>query len=61
MAAGDVVVGDADGVVALSQADVDRVIEAAHAREAREREYLGRIASGELTVDLYGLRRRDGS
>lgn len=61
VAAGDVIVGDADGVVALSQADVDHVIEAAHAREAREREYLGRIASGELTVHLYGLRRRDGS
>lgn len=55
---GDAIVGDADGVVALATSEVARTLEAASAREAKERSYLERIAAGELTLDIYGWRGR---
>lgn len=53
---GDVVVGDADGVVVLPADELDRVVEAARARAATEQQIMARIAAGELTLDLFGLR-----
>jgi len=53
---GDVVVGDADGVVALPAERLDTIVAAAREREKRERDYLRRIAAGELTLDIYGWR-----
>ena len=54
VAPGDLVVGDADGVVVLC-ARVGAIIDAAHAREAKEAEVLQQIAAGARTVDLYDL------
>ena len=51
---GDLVVGDADGVVVIRRADVEAVLESAAEREAKEAELMRRIRAGERTVDLYG-------
>lgn len=53
---GDLIVGDADGVVVVPAADVDAAI--AKANEIREREagIMDRLRRGELTLDLINLR-----
>lgn len=53
---GDVIVGDRDGVVAIPQDTVAEVLASARAREEKETGWVGRIAEGDLTVDLLGLR-----
>ena len=55
VAPGDLVVGDADGVVVLLRARVGAIIDAAHAREAKEAEVLQQIAACARTVDPYDL------
>lgn len=55
---GDVVVGDRDGVVVVERAEARRVLEAAQSRARQEQEILQRLACGELTVDILGLRER---
>ncbi len=57
---GDVVVADLDGVVVLPAARLAEVVAAAHERVAQESDYLRRIRAGELTMDIYGLRRDAG-
>ena len=52
---GDLVVGDADGVVVVAAQEVPTVVERAGERERVEADYLRRIAAGESTIDLYGL------
>jgi 4-hydroxy-4-methyl-2-oxoglutarate aldolase len=52
---GDVVVGDADGVTVVPGADLDAVIGAAEAREAKEQTMFDALRSGETTLDLLGL------
>lgn len=54
---GDLVLGDADGVVSVPVAKVDAVLLAARGRDDRERSVIERLRRGELTVDIYGLRR----
>ena len=54
---GDLVVGDADGVVVLAQESVGTTLRAAREREDKEAEILARIAAGELTLDIYGWNR----
>ncbi|NMM03999.1 4-carboxy-4-hydroxy-2-oxoadipate aldolase/oxaloacetate decarboxylase [Paraburkholderia sp. RP-4-7] len=54
---GDLVVGDADGVVVLAQESIDATLRAASEREDTEAEILARIAAGELTLDIYGWNR----
>lgn len=54
--AGDAVIGDADGVVVLPAAQLAAIRDAAAARIASETEMRARIAGGELTLDLLGLR-----
>jgi 4-hydroxy-4-methyl-2-oxoglutarate aldolase len=54
---GDLIVGDADGVVAVPAAEVQGVIEAALRRDADEAAILKRIAAGERTLDIYGWRK----
>lgn len=51
---GDLVVGDADGVVVIAQADTEAVLKAALERDAREAELMRRLRAGERTLDLYG-------
>ena len=55
VAAGDVVVGDADGVTVIPGGRLLEVVEAAEGREARERELFERLRAGATTVDLLGL------
>lgn len=53
---GDLVVADADGVLALPAGRVGEVLAAARARQQKEAAYLDRIRAGELTLDVYGFR-----
>jgi 4-hydroxy-4-methyl-2-oxoglutarate aldolase len=52
---GDLVVGDADGVVVIPAQQASQALEAGGRRESDEREKLTRIRAGERTIDLYGL------
>lgn len=54
---GDVVVGDADGVVVVPQNRVAQVIEASHTREEKEATVRARLKAGELGLDVYGMRQ----
>jgi 4-hydroxy-4-methyl-2-oxoglutarate aldolase len=53
---GDVVLADDDGVVIVPKAHAARVAAAAAARETKEAGTRKRLASGELGLDVYGMR-----
>jgi 4-hydroxy-4-methyl-2-oxoglutarate aldolase len=53
---GDVVVADADGVVVVPADRVARTAEASRLREENEAAKRERLASGELGLDMYGMR-----
>jgi 4-hydroxy-4-methyl-2-oxoglutarate aldolase len=53
---GDVIVGDADGVVVVPRATAAEVAKAGQQRVAKEEKTRERLAAGELGVDFYGLR-----
>ncbi|KAA9027016.1 4-carboxy-4-hydroxy-2-oxoadipate aldolase/oxaloacetate decarboxylase [Niallia endozanthoxylica] len=55
---GDVIIGDRDGVVIVPKEDVEKVAQAAQAREDREAIVRQRLAKGELGLDIYGLREK---
>jgi 4-hydroxy-4-methyl-2-oxoglutarate aldolase len=55
---GDVIVADDDGVVVVRRAEAASVLAAAETRLAAEEEKRRRLASGELGLDLYGMRPR---
>jgi 4-hydroxy-4-methyl-2-oxoglutarate aldolase len=52
---GDIVLGDADGVVVVPAERLDRVAEAAQSRADSEQEILTRLRAGESTLDIFGL------
>ena len=52
---GDVIVGDAVGVVVIPSADIERVVNLSERREAEEREIFARLRRGDSTLDIYGL------
>jgi 4-hydroxy-4-methyl-2-oxoglutarate aldolase len=55
---GDAVVADDDGVVVVPHSNVAAILENARARIAREATKRQRLAAGELTMDMDGLRDR---
>lgn len=56
VAPGDVIIGDADGVVVVPRESTAAVIAAADARLAKEERNRARLKAGELGLDIYGLR-----
>ena len=55
IARGDLVVGDADGVVVIPAERIAEVVEASERREAAEAGYMERLRNGETTLALYHL------
>lgn len=55
---GDVIVGDIDGVVVVARGSVDDVVHLGEERRAKEQAARERLATGELGLDMYGLRAK---
>lgn len=55
ISAGDLVVGDRDGVVVLQPAAVEPAVAKGHQREADEVEKIAQIRAGVRTLELYGF------
>jgi 4-hydroxy-4-methyl-2-oxoglutarate aldolase len=53
---GDVIVGDQDGVVVVPRRNAAEVLKLARERQAKEERSRERLRSGELGLDIYGLR-----
>lgn len=56
VAAGDLVVGDIDGVVVVPRAQIAQTLEAAQQREEHEARVLQALAAGKSTLEIYGWR-----
>lgn len=55
IAPGDVVLGDADGVMVIPAARFEDVLRESRARDAAELSYFERMRAGETTLQIYGL------
>jgi 4-hydroxy-4-methyl-2-oxoglutarate aldolase len=55
---GDILVADADGVVVVEAAEAAQVVSLAAQRVAKENKTRERLRSGELGLDIYGLRAK---
>jgi 4-hydroxy-4-methyl-2-oxoglutarate aldolase len=53
---GDVIIGDADGVVVVKRSAAAAVAQAGEERRAKEVRTRERLQAGELGIDIYGLR-----
>jgi 4-hydroxy-4-methyl-2-oxoglutarate aldolase len=56
--AGDIIVADADGVVVVKRESAEEVARLAGERFVKEQKSRERLKSGELGIDMYGLRAR---
>jgi 4-hydroxy-4-methyl-2-oxoglutarate aldolase len=56
VAPGDVIVGDADGIVVVPRDSAAAVVAAANQRLEKEERTRARLKAGELGLDIYGLR-----
>lgn len=54
---GDVIVADADGIVSIPAAELERIHTAGLAREFAETGYFERLRAGESTMQIYGFSR----
>jgi 4-hydroxy-4-methyl-2-oxoglutarate aldolase len=54
---GDVIIGDADGVVVVPRSEAAAVAAASEQRLAKETASRARLKAGELGIDMYGLRQ----
>ena len=52
---GDLIVGDADGVVIVARKDVPEVLEQSRQREEKENAFLRELKNGKTTLELYGF------
>jgi 4-hydroxy-4-methyl-2-oxoglutarate aldolase len=52
--AGDLIVGDTDGVVAIPRARVEEVVRKSREREDKEAETMRQLRAGQKSIDLYG-------
>ncbi len=52
---GDLIVGDADGVVALPLNEVDEIMRIAEEREKRENDFIVSIKKGKTTIELFRM------
>lgn len=57
IAAGDIVLADADAIVTLECGDLPAALAASEARTARETQMMQRLRQGETTLDILGLRQ----
>jgi 4-hydroxy-4-methyl-2-oxoglutarate aldolase len=58
--AGDIVVGDRDGVVIVPQLRIDEVLINAKAREDKEERTRAELRKGRVSIDIYGWREKYG-
>ena len=62
VAPGDLIFGNADGLVVIEQSRIDEVYEAAVERRKKESEIIAKLRQGRTTLELLGLRDpRDGA
>ena len=57
---GDIIVGDADGIVIVDQERADEVYRKASERRIREAEIMEQLSQGKTTIELLGLPRLGG-
>jgi len=60
VAPGDLVVADADGIVAVPADQVEAALAAAEARAEREAQIMARLQAGETTLEILGLGTGEG-
>ncbi|GAB7389088.1 4-carboxy-4-hydroxy-2-oxoadipate aldolase/oxaloacetate decarboxylase [Bacillaceae bacterium] len=56
---GDIILGDADGVVVIPQDRLEEVVTKAEEKVKAEKEIIQQLRAGKLTVDLFDLRQFD--
>ena len=57
---GDIVIGDADGVVVIAAEKAEEVLKKSQAKKNKETELKPQLAAGKTTVDLLGFAEKCG-